>query len=103
MQAATFWARHRMGWKDEPRGELAASGAEGGAPKVIDASKLTPEQRETLRELMESVLRQQQEEASKVSRLAGVDVDGEEEENAVEEEEGGDAGDGGEGAGRGRA
>jgi hypothetical protein len=81
VQAAIFWAKARAGWTETSRTEV--TGADGqplkmevSQAKVLDSSKLSPEQREKLREVMEAALAQ---EASAVAS--------QEEENAVEEGE----------------
>lgn len=90
VQAAIFWAKARAGWTETSRTEV--TGADGqplrmevSQAKVLDSSKLSPEQREKLREVMEAALAQ---EASAAPS--------QEEEDAVEEGEGMDWADDGE-------
>lgn len=81
VQAAIFWAKARAGWTETSRTEVTGANGEPlkmevSQAKVLDSSKLTAEQREKLREVMEAAL------AQEASAAAS-----QEEENAVEEGE----------------
>ena len=80
VQAAIFWAKARAGWTETSRTEVTGANGEPlkmevSQAKVLDSSKLTAEQREKLREVMEAALAQ---EASAAASRG--------EEDAVEEE-----------------
>lgn len=63
-QAAIFWAKARAGWTETTRTEV--TGADGqplkmevSQAKVLDSSKLSPEHREKLREVLEAAIAQE--------------------------------------------
>lgn len=83
VQAAIFWAKARAGWTETSRTEVTGANGEPlkmevSQARVLDSSRLTPEQREKLREVMEAALVQE------ASDAASPNVS----EIAVEEEEG---------------
>lgn len=63
-QAAIFWAKARAGWTETSRTEV--TGADGqplkmevSQAKVLDSSKLSPDHREKLREILEAAIAQE--------------------------------------------
>ena len=77
--AAIFWTKVRSGWREVTRTEhTGADGqpikAEISAVSKLDASAMTPEQREALREIIRA-------QAQPVSRITEVDGNGDEEED----------------------
>lgn len=77
-QAAIFWAKARAGWTETSRTEV--TGADGqplkmevSQAKVLDSSKLSPDHREKLREILEAAIAQQ------VAPVQGQEIAGDEE------------------------